>query len=600
MGFSSWGRKLACVCLGVVLALAPFQGLAAQWQLEILEEKNDQDQTPPDAPPHKARLGHDIGPGKGTPFNRPSLTQEELNLLPLKGCTAQSTSLCNFAWVRDRMLVLYTGCKYLSAVSLGAALGAALAAKLAACGPALAAAVRVIGEKAAGILASMIGTVVVDLTGMVSDLERWWFGKSPGEQAAELDLAGISDHFIFVTCWSGGKAYFFALGAPMILRASKRAKAGEHRIVRLKSPSFDFLRYGARIWEYDLHKRFAPVTVNRVFAYEKFLGEFTQSDKRLRYLPLKVAPSKEPQYGAPLVRDAKPLQLAALAGIGVGGLREIHLASPINKGHLCPNPDDYDLALVVNQDTVSAKAQKSPAAPGRELNVQVRLKGFHDQKEAIPVSGGKTILWLDAARAVFHGARLEGAGIDQAGVNVSHQGSAGAWLTAISASPRVKGRVDLVLPTDEGEYRLEVARVDDNGEKPEPPNPKPGRPPGFKATMNGLVITPPARWSVENCLNHNSKKVSFNLTLENTGQAPLTITGLREKATYCDGTLRDYQTERRIVIPPKTAQYYYPGNLKVFMAQKGTGYSGFYQCVLTVLGPDGTRTQETVTWQKSD
>jgi len=367
-------------------------------------------------------------------------------------------------------------------------------------------------------------------------------GKSPSEWVAVMNTrcptvealekqitdlrfkAGISDYYTFARAVAPNYTPVIAggpephemitvpLGARMKLRLGSSGDyynlgypPGEFRIVydawprviRLMTPTLDFGRLDARVWEMDITGKLQPTTVKCVFAYEAVDGKVFPLPRKGNSPGLSVQPDT-PQKGG---RIEGKVSLRYHPRLGETGLREVHLSSPVNQGVLSKKIDHHAFAIVINKRTVFVTPSKKELKVGDELVVVVKVKGFHFATESIPRSDGKTYAWNDWVGAILRGASLQGAGITETEMVHDHE------HTLLKGTPREGGKVKLVLPTRDGPVVWEVATVEKEVKPAEVVEEKKERA-QVTATIQEVVKTP-VGWYYQVVIGVEGVRVSF-------------------------------------------------------------------------------------------
>jgi len=322
----------------------------------------------------------------------------------------------------------------------------------------------------AGLMGSAATAVAQDRS---SSYHRDKKFSSISDQIKQLKGLGISDYYVFgeacrapdavmttpTSLTLGDRSIWLPLGAWMKLEVMP--KKPRPRVFRLKDPQFDFRKLGSRVWERSLSGWFQPTTVPFVFAYEVADGQIIPyAGGGGRPAEIKVIPYT-PSGGGKVVGTFR-LGRHPNPKLRMGGLREIHLCSPVNRGVRVKKLDDYAFAIILNRMTVS-KLVTFPSEPkvDQELEVRVNIPGFHTGISTIHGSDGRQYRWEDIADAIFEGAFLDGAGIKA--TRIEHQRS--NRCTVLRGTPTKPGEVKVVLPTIHGSAVLEASTVE-KGETP--------------------------------------------------------------------------------------------------------------------------------------
>lgn len=377
----------------------------------------------------------------------------------------------------------------------------------------------IFGEAAAqqigtGLVISYLGNASTDITGWAIDSVLGYGGatsSSLSEQAARLsNELGISDHYVFGAVDCGWKAVV-PLGAVVNLKVMP--DQDRKPLLRIMRPEIDMARFNARVFERDLDGQYQYTTIKKVFGYEVLNGRQIRGPNNQLW-PLPVVPDT-PQRGG---RVTGKIMLGYFPDIGYGGIREINLVSPVNKGPILPYRADAIPAIVLNRDTVNVDVSNSfLIEAGKDLNFKVHIKGFHSGVASRPgqsYPGFANQRMLTAA--VFEGISCRGAGVTR----TSFQQSPDNLFTAVWCNPATAGHVELVMKTLDGDVKIADAIVSEP-KKPTPPNawvkgpqpytpPQPQRPQLFEAEkkeMDNTIRKSWDRWSKNIC--EPSKKIQY-------------------------------------------------------------------------------------------
>lgn len=349
----------------------------------------------------------------------------------------------DFAFFRDKLLPGISIQRAVTIYTINAAIGCSIAGFFAA---------KQIENAGAVILGMYIGNAVTDITGLTMD---WLTGGKTNpaslyRQAEILETElGISDHYVFGQARCGVANHeTFPLGAwvnPKIVPEHERII-----LLRLSRPEIDYGRLKSRILERNLDGLHVPVTVRKVFGYEVFNGNVIRGPGN-RLWPLDMVPD-DPQKGA-TVRGK--VFLTAFTDIGHGGIREIHLASPVNQGIAVKRVDDFIAAIVLNRDTVLVRGPVQTPEAGKNLPFNIHIRGLHSGSKTVRMSDGQSYRWERFADVVFHGALCRGCGVTR----TTFQHSADKRYTTLYCNPATPGVVELVMKTDEGEVVISEINV---------------------------------------------------------------------------------------------------------------------------------------------
>jgi hypothetical protein len=290
-----------------------------------------------------------------------------------------------------------------------------------------------------------------------TDISTWLVGATAADYQKQCDRLktelGISDYFAFAclgkspSVWSRGmtsgeELLNLPLGAQVVISVlpSTMDRNAPPPLVVVKEPRVSFSKLGSSLQEYSLTGQPRPVTVPFVFAYEKFKGQMIRRQDGNNSVKIGVA--KGNGLGGRVTGDAN---LSLIPQLGFGGLRELHLSSPINMGLLFKNyNDDFALTLVVNNNTVAVRGPVYPAPLGSNLRIAVLIKGFHDNRHEVQGINGRVYPWKSIADGVLSRFSCQGAGI--ASTLAQDMGDHGElWC-----KPTKPGKVSIVAITMDG------------------------------------------------------------------------------------------------------------------------------------------------------
>ncbi len=263
---------------------------------------------------------------------------------------------------------------------------------------------------------------------------------------------GMSDHFVIGWAECNTKDYIVPVGARVYLHATseKVPPIPPTRIVCLKFPYVKTQpELGSILYELNLEGRLQTVTVKRVFSYQTVNGKRIEDRKN----PLTSFTTNDSGQIFGIFEIQKDPVL------GDGGLRELHVYSPVNKGLLDQKIDDYVFALVLNDETVEVEARGPQNIKwGDEIEFNVRIKGFHQNYPMANVYGsdGKSYPWVHLADDVFRGAFCEGPKGERLETRVANYEARG---TSVYCKPRSEGNVTLKLQTLHGPSPVKTVYV---------------------------------------------------------------------------------------------------------------------------------------------
>ena len=274
---------------------------------------------------------------------------------------------------------------------------------------------------------------------------------------------GMSDHFLFAYVRMGGDTFDIALGGPMQIHMWDRnltALSPSIPLIRLSINGIDFRKIGANIKELDYtESRYLPGTLQCVLAFEKINNQWLYLDmgKKKKYSHIGLKSSDKDIWREP----RESLTLTPHAKYGAGGLREVHLTSPINRGTLFnKGHDDFFFAVVLNQDTVEVVDKpKKHLNVGQEAHITLHINGLYDNAsktdKVVSIADETHVYrWKDIMDEIFSGVRLTGAGIRKIRVDHGEDG------TRISFTPLSTGKINLMIDTiDRGQIIWPVAVV---------------------------------------------------------------------------------------------------------------------------------------------
>jgi len=256
----------------------------------------------------------------------------------------------------------------------------------------------------AGLMGSAATAVAQDRS---SSYHRDKKFSSISDQIKQLKGLGISDYYVFgeacrapdavmttpTSLTLGDRSIWLPLGAWMKLEVMP--KKPRPRVFRLKDPQFDFRKLGSRVWERSLSGWFQPTTVPFVFAYEVADGQIIPyAGGGGRPAEIKVIPYT-PSGGGKVVGTFR-LGRHPNPKLRMGGLREIHLCSPVNRGGAFLDGAGIKATRIEHQRSNRCTVLRgTPTKPGE---VKVVLPTIHGSAvlEASTVEKGETPVRLGA------------------------------------------------------------------------------------------------------------------------------------------------------------------------------------------------------------
>jgi hypothetical protein len=385
------------------------------------------------------------------------------NLLPPENRQDSLEYACDFSHMRDQLLPRMEWHSWMANFSVAVAIS-----YVASCGVAIAGGAGMTAPAAGwasspanqAAMSAGLGTTVQSLLGL--DISNWTCGTTAAELKGQMrrlqQEAGISDNFLFAQVRRYGDATFgrtitLPLGAPIRIYARRPTLSFPIRppALALKYPQIDFGQLGSSLQEFSIStERQTDVTVSRVFASEKLNGQPVPAPAT----PLDVETGNALLAG----RIRGGLALSRLQGVGYGGLREVHITSPVNSGlAFKESNDDYLFAVVISDETIRTHGPSAPVTVGTDLTVALFLIGLHGNRGPF-YHRGSEFSWEQMAEEVLSGCELRGAGIASSQVFHDPRGS------KLIARPTQPGLVDLVVKTWDGEVVFpRIARVEGGG-----------------------------------------------------------------------------------------------------------------------------------------
>jgi hypothetical protein len=371
----------------------------------------------------------------------------------------------DMAFIRDKVIPVmdpaWTGIIWTIDAAIALILAGAVPAATAA-----SAATATVGATVKGELIKTFFTNVFEDVVLGIGLKEWLLKLDPAryrEMMTRLsDEFGMSDHFVWALAVSNHtripECTAVPLGARVFLHATSEKVPPElpTRIVCLKDRVVETQQLGSFVYEMSLDGKLQPPTVKRVFAYEAVNGKRIQ-DSGNPPQTLRVRDKDGGIEGRMILEN--------LPGLGSGGLRELHVYSPVNKGVLDQKIDDYVFALVLSPETVEVESiGPLDLKPGKEIGLRVRIKGFHQfvpgPRDNYPQhwvsSSDNSHRWVDLANDVFKGAFCEGPDGKPLETRIGRNDSRG---TFIYFKPKSEGTVKLLLKTLDGPVHVKEIHV---------------------------------------------------------------------------------------------------------------------------------------------
>jgi len=217
------------------------------------------------------------------------------------------------------------------------------------------------------------------------------------------------------------------------------------RVIRLKIPKLDFADLDSRVWEQNISGESQPITLQRLFAYERLNSEKKLSTQKEKFYPLGIEKSDSIKEGGKIIGE---ISFKYLPGLGIAGLREVYLCSPINEGLKFKDLDDYTFAIVTNKETVTVTGPSLPVNIGEEILIKVKIEGFHKKSAPVLRPDGGNYQYKDVADAIFRGTYCQGAGVQE--THIEHDLDTEPTVTLLKCTPTKSGKVQVILPTRQG------------------------------------------------------------------------------------------------------------------------------------------------------
>ena len=378
---------------------------------------------------------------------------------------------CDFAYLRDVKIPVIKGLNVVAWSTLGAVIGAAAGGAAGVSigigtGQALPAGMQYFSDSIGNFLSA----------GTEWSWGTWVWPVRLSEVINRLDSElGISDYYVFADVEPGkilGSGATLPLGAwvkldfnlsdhqrsPGTLYEREKRVAGLDPLVfRLSNGELDFDKIDARVYERDLSGKDRPVTIDRVFTYEYFQGrKIPKGSQDKTHQMLRVLRGHpDPEHGGKIIGKA---ELKYLPGVGISGLREIHLSSPVNDGLLFKEGDALAFAINLDTNTVTVEGNSSASDKPKvneELAIRVFVKGLHNPPVSyVDASDGGHYLWKDIAAKVFDDSKCEGAGVTDTQIQHDEQ------FTMFRCTPTESGDVYVALQTIDGPVRFKAASIE--------------------------------------------------------------------------------------------------------------------------------------------
>ncbi len=260
---------------------------------------------------------------------------------------------------------------------------------------------------------------------------------------------GISDHFVFVPTApkdvSLSVTPIVPFGADVRIQFCHKGlfASSQLPVFLLREPSIDTgVLMGAQIQEYDINGKVRATTVPFVFASERCNGKWVTAGRGKSYQKVRVSPD-DPLEGTG--RLVGKIALSHVPGAGWGGLREIRLSSPINRGLAYGSQNgDNIFALVLNRDTLTVQRIKEPRPVGKAISLGFHIRGFHNHRAFVTGPDGRRYRWRDIANQALESVSCTGAGIAKTYYSHNNQ------YSMLSFTPTKPGKVDVRINTFHG------------------------------------------------------------------------------------------------------------------------------------------------------
>jgi hypothetical protein len=309
------------------------------------------------------------------------------------------------------------------------------------------------GEEAAaklgaGIIIGYLGNASTEIAGWGFDKWNWSQHANPAALMHQVDIMkndlGISDHYVFSPVECGdiiSKRTILPLGAWVNLKIMPDAE--RKTILKLAIPEVDYQSLNARVWERNIDGKYQKTTIPKVFGYEVSEGKTIRGPNNALWT-LPVVPDS-PEKGGKVTGK---IWLKSLDGIGHGGIREVHVASPVNRGVIVKKVDDFVLAIVLDGSTMDVKGPRESLEVGKEHTFSVHIKGFHTGASKIVTSDGQSYSWERLANAVFERTTCKGAGVGSTYINhyIDRR------YTDVRCVPSQPGLVNVAMQSKDGEF----------------------------------------------------------------------------------------------------------------------------------------------------
>jgi len=260
---------------------------------------------------------------------------------------------------------------------------------------------------------------------------------------------GISDYFVFVPTVSKDSALSLTpivpFGADVRIQFCHKGlfASSQPPVFLLREPSIDTgVLMGAQIQEYDMTGKVRTTTVPFIFASERCNGKWIRAGRGISYQKVRVSPD-DPFEGTG--RLVGKIALSHARGAGWGGLREIRLSSPINRGLAYGSQNDDNIfALVLNRDTLTVQRINEPRPVGKAISLGFHIKGFHNHRAVVTGPDGRRYRWRDIANQVLGSVSCTGAGIAKTYYSHNNQ------YSVLSFTPTKPGKVNVRINTFHG------------------------------------------------------------------------------------------------------------------------------------------------------
>jgi hypothetical protein len=415
----------------------------------------------------------------------------------------------DFAFIRDEKVPFLKGANVVAWSTLGATIGALVGGTT---GVAIGLGAGQSLPNAWTLFSDSVGNLIS--AGVEYSWGTWVWPVSLMEVINRLDSElGISDYYVFARAVRLDPILYttFPIGAwveldfnEMKLRKDTLFKQtpliGANPVIfRVNKGELDFDLIDARVYERDLSGKYRTVTIDKIFTYEYFQGKIipkgSQGKTHQMLTVLKGHP--DPKHGGKIIGKA---ELKYLPGIGIAGLREIHLCSPVNDGLLFKEGDRYAFTINLDANTVSVEnASSGPEQPkvNEELAIRVMIKGLHNLSDPhLDASDGTHYLWNNIVFRVLEDARCEGSGITDTQIQHTRK------FSLFRCIPKKEGDIYVVLQTIDGPVRFKAASIKTKGRSCEECIRK------YCPQCKSLLFCQSNDMKCSNCIEKNQKKIN--------------------------------------------------------------------------------------------